>query len=720
MTRGRSIHARVGAASAARAVPCQIPTWSQARRVISLAIAVLALGAALAAGAAQASLFSPAGSFGSFGSGDGQFRGPTGVAVQQASGNVFVVDSQQAPGNVRVEKFTPDGSFISAFGQGQLSFPRGIATDNLGKVYVGDAGPNTVLKFDANGNFVSTIDGTSAPQGHFQNIAGVAVDQANNLWVADAGTNNVVEFDSKGNFVRQWNDTHGSPSAIAVDSTHNSVYLITGVVGLSGYSPAERWTLTGNYQSQIDSVVFFGSNGFVDSHPSALALDPKSGNLYVDHSGTPPNDVEVFDHTGTRLDEVSLGSSADSQGIAFASLTGGSNKLGQQNLYVSDASDNNVTIFAPRRTPGAPLITSESVDQTGRTTATLHAGIVPLGSTTSCQFEYVGNADFQASGFDNATSVPCSPSSLGSGFAYRAASASLSGLTTGAVYHFRVVATSSAGTTTGEHQEFQAGPGAWAPFNRCPVDDPAMLANPSVGFGSGCLASNSTHGSIKIGNLPVQTTGNTNLQAGLVLDQNTFEISVISPPGGALVADPVQISGTPVGTVTAVTTSAGNPSDFDLFAGIQTGVPIITLPIKIQLQNPALGPSCFIGSDQDPIVLHPQNTDLSNAKSVGGFFAFDPNGTPDGAGPDESLLITGEVQGDDTFAVPGASGCGPNGDGSLDPVVNAVVGLPSPSGNNQLVLDDASSALAFSFNALTGQIENGQQFANDWHTGFGP
>jgi NAD(P)-dependent dehydrogenase (short-subunit alcohol dehydrogenase family) len=30
-------------------------------------------------------------------------------------------------------------------------------------------------------------------------------------------------------------------------------------------------------------------------------------------------------------------------------------------------------------------------------------------------------------------------------------------------------------------------------------------------------------------------------------------------------------------------------------------------------------------------------------------------------------------------------GCGPNGDGSLDAVVNAVVGLPSPAGANHLV-----------------------------------
>jgi DNA-binding beta-propeller fold protein YncE len=685
---------------------------SHARRLTYLAVAVFALTWALCAPAAQASLFSAAGSFGSPGPGNGQFQTPLGVAVQQSSGNVFVVDSQ----NARVEKFFPTGSFISAFGQGQLSSPRGIATDNLGKVYVGDAGTNVVQKFDANGNFVSTIDGTSTPQGHFQNIAGIAVDQDNNLWVADSGTSNVIEFDSKGKFVRQWSDTHGSPSGIAVDSARNAVYLMSPgpVAGIP-----ERWTLSGNYRAQIERTVHFGSDDFFSAGASALALDARTGNLYVDHTDSTSSgihaNVTVYGPTGVKLDDLSLGQNTSSQGLAFASLQGGANKPGQGHLYVSDANNNNVTDYAPQTTPGAPLVTSESVDQSGKTTATLHAGIVPLGSATSCHFEYVGNTDFQASGFANATSVDCSPASLGSGFGYQAASASLSGLTTGAVYHFRVVASSSAGTTTGEHQEFQAGPGVWSPFNRCPVDDPAMLAVDGTSTLSLCLGSNSTHGSIKIGNLPTQTTGNTNLQVGLVLDANTSEFTAISPPGGALVADPVQITGTPVGTVTAVTQSAGNPSDFDLFAGIFTGAPIITVPIKIQLQNPALGPNCYIGSEQDPILLHPENTDLSNAISVGGFTPFDPNGTPNLAGPLTTLQITGAVQGDDTFAVPGANGCGPNGDGSLDPVVNAVVGLPSPSGNNHLVLDDALSGPVIPLiNTWTGQ-----QLSDYWHVAFG-
>ena len=109
---------------------------------------------------------------------------------------------------------------------------------------------------------------------------------------------------------------------------------------------------------------------------------------------------------------------------------------------------------------------------------------------------------------------------------------------------------------------------------------------------------------------------------------------------------------TPVGPVTAITESAGTPSNFNLFAGIALGQPIITVPIKLHLaNNPTLGPSCFIGSDQNPILLNPQNNDLSNAKTIGAFFSWDPSGVPDVIGPDGGLLITGLVQGDDTISI---------------------------------------------------------------------
>ncbi len=64
------------------------------------------------------------------------------------------------------------------------------------------------------------------------------------------------------------------------------------------------------------------------------------------------------------------------------------------------------------------------------------------------------NGTFQSSGYNNAQSVPCSPSDLGSGFGPQSVSASVTGLAPGTTYHFQVVASNSAGTTTGPDETF--------------------------------------------------------------------------------------------------------------------------------------------------------------------------------------------------------------------------------------------------------------------------
>src|SRR5262249_38115839 len=113
-----------------------------------------------------------------------------------------------------------------------------------------------------------------------------------------------------------------------------------------------------------------------------------------------------------------------------------------------------------------------------------------------------------------------------------------------------------------------------------------------------------------------------------------------------------------------------------------------------------------------PRVLHPENPGLSNA--TGSFNSFDADGTIDPNGVLAALVVSGTVQGDNTFAVPVAQGCG-----GVEPIIDSLVGLPSPSGANDLVLDDASSSLALP-NPPPPAVITGQQFAAPWHTAFGP
>ena len=97
---------------------------------------------------------------------------------------------------------------------------------------------------------------------------------------------------------------------------------------------------------------------------------------------------------------------------------------------------------------------------------------------------------------------------------------------------------------------------------------------------------------------------------------------------------------------------------------------VIKVPVKVHLHNLVLGPNCYIGSNTTPIVLNLAET---------------ANSAPVTTGVGNAIVVTGVEVADDTFAVPGANGCGLLG--LLDTVLDLKVGLPSPSGKNSALID---------------------------------
>lgn len=289
--------------------------------------------------------------------------------------------------------------------------------------------------------------------------------------------------------------------------------------------------------------------------------------------------------------------------------------------------------------------------------------------------------------------------------------------------------------------------GGWAPFTRCPVTDPALLATDGVSTQSFCIANNSPSGTLQLGTMGViqlgpisigngpTTAGNSNAQFGAAVPVGTFSgIGGVSPASGAVLADPAEVAGgllglmcpsnnpliTPIcGLITnntlnrvlATLESAGTPSNFDLFAALQTGAPIVTLPVKIHLQHPLLGPNCYIGSNQNPILLHPQNS--VGGVPGGGYYTI--NGVPDPAGVLNRIDVAGATQVDSSFAVPKASGCGfgdPLTQAVVDGVINAKVGLPAAAGRNRLTLNNVTASVMLPSSVDTPVT--GQAFANGW------
>ncbi|GGZ32888.1 hypothetical protein [Streptomyces poonensis] len=274
--------------------------------------------------------------------------------------------------------------------------------------------------------------------------------------------------------------------------------------------------------------------------------------------------------------------------------------------------------------------------------------------------------------------------------------------------------------------------GEWAPFDRCPVDNPAMLAADGFDKTPQCVVSTSASGSIKLGKTTV-TTGKTNLQVGVVQNADGSS-TVVAPASGALVADPAKVPGGLLGlmcpsdipvitgicktlddsrlnSITATMESVGAPYAFDQTAGVLTDMPIIALPVRIHLENPLLGDNCYIGTKSNPIVLRPRNLDYP----AFGMSFFKGDGTVDEAGEMSRIDLTGAPQNDSTFAVPGATGCGLNV-GLINLAVNAKTGLPSAAGNNSLTLNNAQTHLAGLTAPGTVVPDAGKVLAENWHS----
>ena len=138
--------------------------------------------------------------FGSYGTGNGQFAEPGGIAID-GKGNVWVTDY----GNNRVEEFGPNGGFSASYGKegsGEVQFkgPAGIAINkSTGNIYVADLWNNRVEELSSSGAYIASF-GTSG-SGMLKEPWALAVDSSGDVWVVDHGHDRIVEFSSTGTFI---------------------------------------------------------------------------------------------------------------------------------------------------------------------------------------------------------------------------------------------------------------------------------------------------------------------------------------------------------------------------------------------------------------------------------------------------------------------------------------------------------------------------------------
>ena len=241
----------------------------------------------------RVSIFSSKGkkirSFGSRGSGHGQFNCPFGVAIDD-DGNILVVDGD----NHRIQKFSADGRFISAVGtrrSGQLQFssPVGIKINPQTKrVYVADNNNHRVQVLQPDLTFFSSFGSQSNGRGQLTSPFDVAFDGVNNVYVADYSNDRIQVFSENGKFLRQIGRSGtgqgalSGPIMITIDN-EDKVYVTDDY-----NNRVSVFTSDGGYLTSFGSM---GNGPRQFQGPYGIAMD-KSGMVYVCDSGN--NRVQIF------------------------------------------------------------------------------------------------------------------------------------------------------------------------------------------------------------------------------------------------------------------------------------------------------------------------------------------------------------------------------------------------------------------------------------------
>jgi hypothetical protein len=414
---------------------------------------------------------------------------PAGIAVD-AYGNVYVGNAGPTQDeNGSVDVFDPEGNFISELALS--SSPRALAVDSKGYLYVsgyetehpfssGNFGPDYgIVRFDPSvyDPAAGEIAYSSGPTRLSKSVGAIyalAVNPENDHLFINMG-HELREYSSaeEGNVlldpeVAPINSGGTLDGVMAVDAVRGRIY-----VSSLAYAQGPQAIRVYELDPPHDLIrIIDGSTSpdgqFLDDRMTA-GVDERSGHLFV-YEPEIAHSLLEFGSEGEYLTTIKHGFAGPYHGVAVDdgphSPNGALNPAGPAVWVTSATSSTTGHAFAfnpPSECP--PTVESVSVANVGETEALLRGKIQPCQLTTSYRFEYVSEAQFEATGFEGAASA--GEGTLPAGASPVKVSAPASGLTPGTRYRFRLVATNSHGSDEAE-SSFKTYPAA--PAVSCPND----------------------------------------------------------------------------------------------------------------------------------------------------------------------------------------------------------------------------------------------------------
>lgn len=270
--------------------------------------------------------------FGSAGSGPGQFEYAAAPAVTP-QGHLLVTDDTT---NL-IQEFSSQGKYLASYGgtgetAGKFEGATGIAVNQAtGDMYVGDCGAHSIQELGPKGEYIRSL--TSS---HLQCPGQITIDGAGNVWTADMSADQVEEFSETGSFLHaygekgtgnlQFNEpigiTYANKDLYVADTANNRIQIMS---------------TTGSYVGQFGSQ---GTQGGEFERPEGLAADA-AGDVFVLDSGN--NRIQELSPSNKYIQSIGT------HGIAEGQLNGpqGIAVTAADDIYVTDAQNHRVEKWIP-------------------------------------------------------------------------------------------------------------------------------------------------------------------------------------------------------------------------------------------------------------------------------------------------------------------------------------------------------------------------------------